>query len=85
MFILLIFLLSNHCKQNNLKFEAHGLLQKLLSDHSEITFSFRVIQEVTWLEFCVSRSGNGTDGLHSFHYIFAALSWNGSVTVLITT
>lgn len=33
------------------------LLQKLLSDHSEITFSFQVIQGVTWLEFLVSVGG----------------------------
>lgn len=33
------------------------LLQKLLSDHSEISFSFSVIQEVTWLEFFVLVGG----------------------------
>lgn len=33
------------------------LLQKLFSDHSEVSFSFGVIQEVTWLEFFVSVGG----------------------------
>lgn len=33
------------------------LLQKLLSDHSEITLSFQMIQGVTWLEFFVSVGG----------------------------
>lgn len=51
------------------------LLQKLLSDHSEISFSFRVIQEVNMGGiFYVSRRGNSTEGLYSIHYIFASLS-----------
>lgn len=33
----------------------------------------------------VSRRGNGTDGLRGIGYIFASLSWNGPVTVLLTT
>lgn len=60
----------------------------LLSDHSEITFSFRVIQEITWLEFFVLVGGEMVLMayiVHSIHYIFASLSWNGSVTMLITT
>lgn len=59
----------------------------LLSDHSEITFSFRVI-EITWLDFFVLVGGEVVLMayiVHSIHYIFASLSWNGSVTVLITT
>lgn len=34
--------------------------------------------------FCVNMRGNGTGALHGTH-IFASLSWNGPVTLLVTT